>query len=58
MKLFIIILVLFFMTGCTLNVQMVNEFAGQRGDGQIVEDAKTAETTTPTVDIKADVPLE
>lgn len=54
---FYLILAILSMSGCTLNVQMVNEFAGQRGDGKIVEDAKTAETTTPTVDIKADVPV-
>lgn len=44
--------------GCTVNLQLVNEFAGQKGNGTIKEDAKTDEVTTPTVELSADIKQE
>lgn len=45
-------------SGCTVNLQVVNEFAGQKGDGTIKEQARTDEITTPTVDIDATIKQE
>ncbi|CAH9011525.1 putative TMhelix containing protein [Vibrio phage 236O40-1] len=40
--------------GCTFNVQIENESASGR-DGGITEQSQADETTTPTIDAKADV---
>lgn len=55
MKELLVIITLLFITACTVNLQVVNEFAGQKGDGTIKEDSQTDEITTPTVKLNAEL---
>lgn len=58
MKELLVISTLFIIAGCTVNLQVVNEFAGQKGNGTIKEQARTDEITTPTVDVEAEIKQE
>lgn len=53
---YICILHLILASGCTISLQIDTDYASQSGsEGNIYETAKSEETTTPTVDVTADI---
>lgn len=56
--LFLLILFVYWLSGCSYTVQLNTDYATQSGDGSISESVTDEATTeqTPTVDIQADIP--
>lgn len=55
MQYLVISIFLFYLTGCTLNLQIENEVAGQCGSGVISETSAATEETIPTTDITTEI---